>query len=102
MALTHTDTGAHPRQSGFRPRRSPAPPLDPLKANIHVGCHSPTAPTSSPSDARMAPLTLVPLSLSRKVMDAASCTAVAGVGTVACISGPRRSAASWDPQLATT
>jgi hypothetical protein len=35
MALTHTDTGAHPRQSGFRPRRSPAPPLDPLKANIH-------------------------------------------------------------------
>jgi len=36
MALTHTDTGAHPRQSGFRPRRSPAPPLDPLKANIHV------------------------------------------------------------------
>jgi len=36
MALTHTDTGAHPRQSGFRPRRSPAPPLDPLKANIQV------------------------------------------------------------------
>lgn len=36
MALTHTDTGAHPRQSGFRPRGSPAPPLDPLKANIHL------------------------------------------------------------------
>lgn len=35
MALTHTDTGAHPRQSGFPPRRSPAPPPDPLKANIH-------------------------------------------------------------------
>ena len=35
MALTHTDTGAHPRQSGVRPRRSPAPPMDPTKANIH-------------------------------------------------------------------
>ena len=34
MALTHTDTGAHPRQSRFRPRRSPATPLEPLKANI--------------------------------------------------------------------
>jgi hypothetical protein len=54
-----------------------------------------------PSDARMVPLTLVPSLLSRKVMDAASWAAVAGVGTVACISGPRRSAASWDPQLAT-
>ena len=49
----------------------------------------------------MAPLMLVPSSLSRKVMEAASCAAVAGVGTVACISGPRRSAASWDPQVAT-
>jgi hypothetical protein len=45
-------------------------------------------------------LTLVPSSLSRKVMEAASCEAVAGVGTVACISGPRRWAASWDPQVA--
>lgn len=34
-------------------------------------------------------------------MDPASCAAVAGVATVACMSGPRRSAASWDPQLAT-
>ena len=25
---------------------------------------------------------------------------LAGVGTVACISGPKRSAASWDPQTA--
>jgi hypothetical protein len=37
----------------------------------------------------------------RKVMDTASCAAVAGVGTVACTSGPRRSASSWEPQLAT-
>jgi hypothetical protein len=36
-----------------------------------------------PSEARMAPSTLVPSSLSRKVMAAASCAAVAGVGTVA-------------------
>ena len=54
-----------------------------------------------PPEARMAPLMLVPSSLSRKVMEAASCAAVAGVGTVACISGPGRSTASWDPQAAT-
>ena len=35
MAPTRADTGAHPRQSGVRPRRSPAPPMDPTKANIH-------------------------------------------------------------------
>ena len=44
---------------------------------------------------------LVLSSLSRSVMDAASCAAVAGVGAVACIGGPRRSAASCDPQVAT-
>src|SRR6478735_4698604 len=54
-----------------------------------------------PSDARMAPLTLVPSSLSRKVIEAASCAAVAGVGMFAPISGPSRSAASWEPHSAT-
>src|SRR6476646_10646349 len=66
-----------------------------------VWCRSPYSADQPPSEARMAPLTLVPSSLSRNVMDAASCAAVAGVGTVACISGPRRAAASWEPQLAT-
>ena len=41
MALTHADTGAHPRQSRFRPRRSPATPLEPLKANIHPNDQNP-------------------------------------------------------------
>ena len=54
-----------------------------------------------PSEGRTAPLMLVLSSLSRSVMDAASCAAVAGVGAVACIGGPRRSAASCDPQVAT-
>jgi hypothetical protein len=35
-------------------------------------------------------------------VEATSCAAVAGVGTAACITGPRRPAASWDPQEATT
>jgi hypothetical protein len=86
-----------PLTSGVRASRRRRD-LPPSSACVSVRYCSADQP---PSDARMVPLTLVPSLLSRKVMEAASCAALAGAGTIACISGPSRSAASSEPQLET-
>ena len=66
----------------LRGRRRDFPP-----SSACVWCRVPYSADQPPSEARMAPLMLVPSSLSRNVMDAASCAAVAGVGTVAAFAG---------------